>query len=129
LRSARHFGAQTAQVETARVAQSSSHSVSQQNGSIPQTAAQQAASLQWVASCGVQQSFASEPPQDSTQRFVAPDTQSLSHAVVQQKGSTAQTVLQHSGVLQFGVGCAIRQSPLLGFSQLGQSVIARLTQN
>ena len=127
--SAGHFGAHEAQVEIAAVAQIKSHRLLQQNGSLAQTAAQQVASLQCVPGCGVQQSAASEPPQVRTQSSFAFCTQSLSHWVLQQNGSAAQTVVQHSGVLQFGVACATRQSPFAGLSQLGQSVIARSTQN
>jgi hypothetical protein len=82
-----------------------------------------------VPECGVQQLGASEPPQVLTQRLFAPWTHAASHWLSQQKGSAAQTVLQHSGVLQKGVGWATRQSPFDGLSQLGQFVIAALTHS
>jgi hypothetical protein len=77
----------------------------------------------------VQQLGASEPPQVLTQRLFAPWTHAASHWVSQQNGSAAQTVVQHAGVLQYGVGWATRQSPFDGLSQLGQFVIAALTHS
>jgi len=90
----------------ASVAQTESHAVVQQNGSAPQTLLQQSLSLQPGALLATQQSWGLSGPQTalklqrSLQKLNASPAQMPSHAVEQQKGSAAHTVLQQVKSLQ-----------------------------
>src|SRR6185436_17578547 len=90
-----------------------SHSLEQQKGSAVQTSWQQSASLH----AGVECSSKHEPASDSPHprhNSNASLTQTPSHEVLQQNGSTAHTVLQQLALLQPGFGCDSKQLPAAG---------------
>jgi hypothetical protein len=102
-------------------AQMPSHAVSQQNGSMAQTAAQQSSSSQPGVPWSAQQSPLPGAPQvkvqaPSSQRGSAwaSSVQMLSHSVSQQNGSMAHTALQQSASEQPVEPCATQQSPSAG---------------
>ena len=105
-----------------------SHRPSQQNGSSAHTVLQHSASLQKGVLWERQQLAACALPQASSWHTrLAKSTHDWSHTVVQHAGSTAQTLLQHTPSLQYGVECGMKQLPASVSPQEMHSLIARLT--
>jgi len=103
----------SAQKSRADATHDASQRATQQNGSDRHTLSQHARRLHPGAECSVKQSAAGPPPPHTqltvAQKVMASDTQVVSHRPSQQKGSIAQTVLQHSASLQKGVLCERQQ--------------------
>ena len=110
----------TPQICVALFAHTASHSDSQQNASIAQTALQQVASSQEGPSCGTQHAPVIGLPHSSAQTpqySIASDAQLASHSTSQQKLSAAHTGTQQAGSAQAGVACASQQFPAAGSPQ------------
>jgi hypothetical protein len=103
-------GSQNAFAYTAQVA---SHCTEQQNASNWQTVLQQAASSHLDVGCGRKQLPRPDAPQIE-QNALASCAQSASQATVQHVLSIAQVLEQHAALLQPGVPCGVRQSPVAG---------------
>jgi hypothetical protein len=90
-----------------------SHRSEQQNGSREQTKAQHSASSHFGVGCGRKQLPRPDAPQIE-QNALASCAQSASQATVQHVLSIAQVLEQQAALLQPGVPCGVRQSPVAG---------------
>jgi hypothetical protein len=103
-------GSQNAFAYTAQVA---SHCTEQQNASNWQTVLQQVGSSHLGVACGRKQLPRPDAPQIE-QNALASCAQSASQATVQHVLSIAQVLEQQAALLQPGVPCGVRQSPVAG---------------